>query len=45
MLDAWRPEYGFPTTDEYVDGDTRVVRCADATMRDPVGVSVRVQVS
>lgn len=45
MLDAWRPEYGFPTTDEYVDGDTRVVRCADAVMRKPFGESVRVQVS
>lgn len=45
MLDAWRPEYGFPTTDEYVDGDTRVVRCANAVMRKPFGESVRVQVS
>ncbi|MGZ8176313.1 cellulase family glycosylhydrolase [Williamsia sp. SKLECPSW1] len=45
MLDAWRPEYGFPTTDEYVDGDTRVVRCTNAVMRKPFGESVRVQVS
>ncbi|GAA2070642.1 hypothetical protein GCM10009722_39200 [Williamsia deligens] len=45
MLDAWRPEYGFPTSDEYVDGETRVVRCADAVMRKPFGERIRVQVS
>lgn len=43
MLDRWRPEYGFPMTDEYIDGNSRVVRCEHAVMRKVFGEPVVIE--
>ena len=43
MLDRWRPEYGFPMTDEYIDGNSRVVRCEHVTMRKAFGEPVVIE--
>ncbi|MGJ0120747.1 GH39 family glycosyl hydrolase [Williamsia sp. MIQD14] len=42
MLDAWRPQFGLPMTDEFRDGNTTVVRCQFATLRRPGRGSVTV---
>ncbi|GAA1462083.1 cellulase family glycosylhydrolase [Williamsia maris] len=43
MLEAWQPEFGFPVTDEYSDGEGRVVRCEHATLRRQGDGAVKVE--